>query len=161
MKITGVLVDMLVELAPEECGPFVVIENGKKVLYVRILKALYGMLAAALLWYKKFRKDLESVGFVFNPYDACVANRMVDGKQHTVRFHVDDLKSSHVNASVNDEFYKWLNKMYGQYGDVTQHRGKVHDYLGMNFDYSEKGKVKVDMIDYVAAMLDEFHFALL
>ena len=51
MKITGVLVDMLVELAPEECGPFVVIENGKKVLYVRILKALYGMLAAALLWY--------------------------------------------------------------------------------------------------------------
>ena len=54
MKITGVLVDMLVELAPEEYGPFVVIENGKKVLYVRILKALYGMLAAALLWYKKF-----------------------------------------------------------------------------------------------------------
>ena len=66
MKITGVLVDMLVELSPEECGPYVVIENGKKVLCVRILKALYGMLAAALLWYKKFRKDLESIGFIFN-----------------------------------------------------------------------------------------------
>ena len=30
MKITGVLVDMLVELSPEEYGPYVVIENGKK-----------------------------------------------------------------------------------------------------------------------------------
>ena len=46
--------------------------------------------------------------------------------------------------------------MHGQCGDVTQHRGKVHDYLGMNFDFSEKGKVKIDMIDYVKAMLDEF-----
>ena len=52
MKISGVLVDMLVELSPEEYGPYVVIENGKKVLCVRILKALCGMLAAALLWYK-------------------------------------------------------------------------------------------------------------
>ena len=41
MKITGVLVDMLVELSPEECGPCVVIENGTKVLYVKILKALW------------------------------------------------------------------------------------------------------------------------
>ena len=72
MKITGVPVDMLVELSPEECGPCVVIENGEKVLCVKILKALYGMLAAASLWHKKFRKDLESIGFIFNPYDPCV-----------------------------------------------------------------------------------------
>jgi hypothetical protein len=43
---------------------------------------------------------------VFNPYDPCVANKMIDGKQHTVRFHVDDLKSFHVNSKVNDEFLK-------------------------------------------------------
>ena len=49
MKITGVLVDMLVELSPEECGPYVVIENGQKVLYVRILKALCSMLALSLI----------------------------------------------------------------------------------------------------------------
>lgn len=147
---------MLVDLSPEEYGPYVVIENGKKILYVKILKALYGMLAASLLWYKKFRKDLESIGFIFNPYDPCVANRMVNDKQQTVRFHVDDLMSSHKDASVNDKFYKWLNEQYGQFGEVTQHRGKVHDYLGMNFDFSEKGKVIVDMIAYVKAMLDEF-----
>ena len=40
--------------------------------------------------------------------------------------------------------------------EVKVHRGKVHDYLGMNFDYSEKGKVKIDMISYVKDMLEEF-----
>ena len=59
---------------------------------------------ASLFWYKKFRKGLESVGFEFNAYDPCVANRIVDGKQHTVRFHVDDILSSHVDRNVNDEF---------------------------------------------------------
>ena len=46
MKITGVLVHLLVQLAPEVYGPYVVFENGKKVLYVQVLKALYGMLVS-------------------------------------------------------------------------------------------------------------------
>ena len=102
MKITGVLVDLMVEMAPEIYGPYVVYENGKKVLYVQVLKALCGMLVAALLWYSVFKKDLEGIGFKFNPYDPCVANRIVNGKQHTIRFHVDDLMSSHVDRKVND-----------------------------------------------------------
>ena len=67
---------LLVDLAPETYAPFVVIEKGKRVLYVQVLKAIYGMLQAALLWYKTFRKDLESMGFEFNPYDPCVPTRL-------------------------------------------------------------------------------------
>ena len=88
MKITGVLVNLLVDLAPETYGPYVVLEKGRRVLYVQVLKALYGMLIAALLWYKKFRADLEEKGFVFNPYDPCVANKTVNGKQQIGRAHV-------------------------------------------------------------------------
>ena len=33
---------------------------------------------------------------------------------------------------------------------------KKHDYLGMMFDFSEKGKVKIDMIDYVKSMVEDF-----
>ena len=65
-------------------------------------KALYGMLQSSLLYYKKFRKDLEGIGFVVNPYDPCVANRIINGSQHTVTWHVDDLKSSHKNPRIND-----------------------------------------------------------
>jgi hypothetical protein len=43
-----------------------------------------------------------------------------------------------------------------KYGDCAEHRGKYHDYLGMDFDYSEKGKVKIRMIPYLESIIDEF-----
>ena len=156
MKATGVLVDLLVALAPDTYGTYVVFENGKKVLYLEVLRALYGMLVASLLWYIKFTKDLKKIGFKFNPYDPCVANRKERGKQHTIKFHVDDLMSSHIDPRVNDEFDVWLNKKYGAYGAVKCTRGKIHDYLGMKMDFTEKGKVKVDMSDYIESMVDDF-----
>ena len=74
---------------------------------------------------------------------------MVQRLQHTIRFHVDDLKSSHKNADVNTRFLNWLNEKYGKFGEVVATRGKVHNYLDMVFDYRTKGKVKIDMSDYV------------
>ena len=156
MKITGTLVDLLVEMSPEVYGPFVVFENGCKVIYVQVIKALYGMLKAALLWYQKFRSDLEDINFKFNPYDPCVANRKIKGKQHTICFHVNNVMSSHVDLKVNDCFEKWLNHKYRNFGKVTTTRGPKHNYLGMNFDFSEKGKVIIDMINYMNAMVDDF-----
>ena len=155
MKITGVLVDSMVELASDIYRPYVVTEGGKRVLYLQVLMVLYGMLAAALLWYKKFKEDLENIDFKFNPYDACVANRSVKGGQQTVRFHVDDLMSSHKDAKVNDDFAKWLDGMYGKHGPVKVVRGKVHEYLGMRFDFSVKEQVAVDMIEYMGSIVDE------
>ena len=59
MKITGVLVDMLVQLNPQLYGPHIVYEKGNKVLYVQVLRAIYGMLIASLLRYKNSRKILK------------------------------------------------------------------------------------------------------
>ena len=42
MKITGVLVDLMVEMAPEIYGPYVVYEKGKKVIYVQVLRPYTG-----------------------------------------------------------------------------------------------------------------------
>ena len=58
------------------------------------------------LFYKKLLRDLEKEGFEVNPYDPCVANKIVDGKQLTVTWHVDDLKVSHVKTEVIDDLYK-------------------------------------------------------
>ena len=69
---------------------------------------------------------------------------------------MDDLKSSHVDKKVNNKFAKWLEKKYGEHGKVKVHCSKVHDYLGMVFDYHKKGKVKIDMTSYVQDMLEEF-----
>ena len=140
MKITGVLVDMLVQLSPEMYGPFVVFKKGHKVLHVQVLKAIDGMLQASLLWYQLFRSDLEGIRFEFNLCNPCEANCKVKGLQHIVRFHVDDLKSSCKDPKVNDEFSVWLNEMYGGYGKVKAVHGKHHNYLGMNLDFTKKGK---------------------
>jgi hypothetical protein len=149
---------MLLSLDPVMYKPFVVYEGAVKVLYVELLKALYGTLQAALLFYKKLKKDLESIGFKINPYDPCVANRMENGKQHTVTWHVDDLKSSHEDPKINDKFLKWLDEMYGdpKVAPVKATRGKIHDYLAMKLDFTTPGKLKVDMIDYVNNMVNEF-----
>ena len=67
-------------------------------------KALYGLLKAALDFYNKLRSDLEGHGFGINRYDLCMANGMVNGKQMTVIWHVDDLKVSHVDENENTKF---------------------------------------------------------
>ena len=49
-----------------------------------------------------FLKDLSTflineVGFIPNPYDWCVINKVINGDQCTIGWHVDDLKISHVD----------------------------------------------------------------
>jgi hypothetical protein len=125
-----------------------------------MLKALYRMLISSILYYKKFRKDIESIGFEVDPYDICVANRKVNGKQQTVTWHVDDLKSSHIDSRVNGNFAQWCKKTYGSddLGHVKVVRGKTHDYLGMILDFTDDGAMKVDMIYYIKGMLEDFPY---
>jgi hypothetical protein len=70
------------------------------------------MLQSSLLYHKQFCKYLKEIGFKINPYNPCIANRIVKGKQHTITWHVDDLKSSHIDPKVNDEFLAWLKTKY-------------------------------------------------
>ena len=48
----------MVKTAPEVYRNYVVIEKGKWVLYVHLLKALYGCLLSALIFYRKLLDDL-------------------------------------------------------------------------------------------------------
>ena len=79
----------MVNVDPALYDPYVITtKKGEKLLYVRMLKAMYGLMRAALLFYIKLRQDLEEFGFQMNEYDPCVANKMVNGKQMTVTWHV-------------------------------------------------------------------------
>ena len=78
MKIVGREVELFCEI-DSSLEEFVTIENGKKVLYVQLDKALYGCVQSALLWYELYSETLESMGFVLNPYDFCVANATING----------------------------------------------------------------------------------
>jgi hypothetical protein len=155
MKLEGKMADLLLKIDDAFYRKYMVTENGKPVLYVELKKALYGTLKAALLFWKKLTAVLVSWGFVVNPYDWCVMNKMINGKQCTVLWHVDDLKISHVDPAVVTNVLNHLDQEFGNEAPLTVTRGKVHDYLGMTIDYSTKGKVKFIMTDYITEMLDE------
>ena len=71
-------------------GPCVTTEGRQQVMYVELLKALYGTLRAARLFWEKFSGKLLEWGFTVNPYDSCVANKMVKGTQLTVERHMEN-----------------------------------------------------------------------
>ena len=71
------MTQILVDISPEIYGPYITYENGKAVLYLELLKELYVMSIASLLFHPKLRKDIESIDFKLNPYDPCVANKMI------------------------------------------------------------------------------------
>jgi hypothetical protein len=54
---------------------------------------------------------------------------------------------------VNTDIIKRINEEFGKEAPITITRVKVHDYLGMTLDYSERGKVKIKMMYYVDKML--------
>ena len=155
MKLEGKLAELLAQCDPTKYQPYLTTENGKTILYVELVKALYGTIRAALIFWRKFTKQITKWGFTVNPYDWCVANKMVRGSQLTITWHVDDLKISHADKEVLEDLLKQLNEAFGQDGPLTIHRGKKHDYLGMWLDFSLDGKVQVQMFDYIDNMLKD------
>ena len=162
MRLRGKLAELMVKVAPEVCRKYVFVnKKGETVLYVKLLNALYGILKAALLFYKKLTKDLISIGFKMNPYDPCAANKIVHGKQMTLCWHVDDMKVSHFETKRVDDMVKWLRMMYERLfedgsGTMKVCRGKVHEYIGMTLDFNAPGKVKVTMLPYMKEIVDDF-----
>jgi hypothetical protein len=135
MVLKGRLAELMVQVAPNLYRKYITVDSkAMTILYVKMQKALYGHLRSALLFYNKLVADLEGDGFVLNPYDLCVANKAVNGKQMMVCWHIDDLKVSHCDPAQVTIFGEWLSEKYGV--AVAIHRGKVHNYLGMIFDFS-------------------------
>jgi Reverse transcriptase (RNA-dependent DNA polymerase) len=154
MHLVDVMVQLLVEI-DASYAKFVCTENGKQVMYVQLAKALHGTLKAAMLFWHKLTEFLEGIGFVTNPYNRCVANKIVDGKQCTVAWHVDDLKISHVDLRVVDNVIALPVSEFGKEAPLTITHGKIHKYLGMMLDYSMDGKVMIKMFRYIRDTLAE------
>ncbi len=82
MHLDDILAELMVEVAPLLYRKYVTPDaKGKPVLYIQLEKAVYGMMKNALLVYRKLVADLLSLGYAINPYDPCIANKMINGQQ--------------------------------------------------------------------------------
>ena len=156
VRFTGAMVTLLLEIDNEMYKDYVIEEKGEQVMYMELLKALYGTLRAACLFWQKLSKQLiDEWGFTPNNYDDCVVNKMINGQQMTVVWHVDDLKVSHVDATEVEKFVQQMEETFGQETPLTVSRGQVHDYLGMTLDFRTKGEVQICMEHYINMMLQD------
>ena len=126
-------------------------------ILVRLNRALYGCIESAKLWYEEIAGTLRSNGFTANPRDLCVFNKDVKGKQFTIVVYVDDLKMTCVDKGAVLAMEQILRKVYGQFRTTQV---PIVSYLGMTWDYSETGYVKVSqagMIQDVVTAREETH----
>ena len=152
----GEMVNKLLEIDHELYSSYVTEEQGEKVMYVELLKALYGTLRAAWLFWENLQAKLvKDWGFVPNRYDSCVVNKMVNGKQLTMAWHVDNRKVSHEEERVLDELIAMMEEEFGQEAPLSVSCSPVQEYLGMTLDFSKRGRVVVKMSNYVKSMLND------
>jgi len=161
IKFDGKMVDVLIGLDSAKYSPCVCAYKGRRFIYAKAIKAINGTLRVTLLFYQMFSGELKKWGFTANPYDACTMNKIVNGKQLIIVWHVDDCKISHEDSDVVDDTIRKLEEHFGNESSITVTRGKVHDYLGMTIDYSTKGEVKFYMYDYIEQVLSEVDSSLM
>ena len=73
-----------------ECEQHVRYGIGGKVLFILIFREIFGCIESVLLWYNLFSTIIDILGFEMNPYDSCVANKVIEGTQYTIPWYVDE-----------------------------------------------------------------------
>ena len=117
-------------------------EQGR--LSAEALRALYGCIESAKLWYDTITEKLLKMGYVQNPYDKCIFNKwhQTEGVQSTIGIHVDDCFISCANNDVLESILKWFTE---EFEELSVTRGLVHQFTGMTLDFREPEKLIITM----------------
>jgi len=116
--------------------------NEDGTLVVELLRALYGCIESAVLWYQDLSQGLRNDGFVENRKDPCVLNKGTGEDQITVCIYVDDLFITSKNMESIESTLAQLKK---RYGNITVKKSDHLPYLGMMMDFTENGQVTISM----------------
>ena len=150
IKFDNKFVDIMCAVSPELVKD-VRFEKGKKMLYLKLRKVLYGCIESALLWYTLFLNNLSDLGFKVNPYDKWVTNKKIEGHQCTIVWYVDDVKVSYINKSV---IFDKLNYTQQEFGNITISRGNNHKYLGMDIELLNDSRISISMKKHIDELLN-------
>ena len=111
-----------------------------------------------MLWYKNLRSTLKADGYEINPYDLCVFNKIYEGKQITVIFHVDDLLATSVFKDGLEKLYAVLIKKYEKI-KVTRGERYPYPYLEMIANFQQPGVVVIGNPGFMSDLLKEYGVA--
>lgn len=147
MRLDSQLSGLLLDIDPHNYEKF---RNSDGSIVVRLKKALYRCIESAKLWFNLLASVLQDYGFKQNPHERCVFNMQIGAHQLTVVVYVDDLLITCADSAIADQFVVFIKK---RFVTITEHRGHVHSYLGMTFNFGCPGKVAVTMEGYTNDLL--------
>ena len=120
-------------------------------MIVELDKALYGLVESARLWFENMSDTLKKDGFIPNPYDICVFNKIAYGVQITIVLYVDDLLITSCSQQAIDDLLQMLTDRYKA---ITVRTGPVVNYLGMTMDFSNEQSCRITMKGYIDDVLE-------
>jgi hypothetical protein len=136
MKIDPKIAKIMVEMDPSVKGFL----NPDGSLYVRIVKALYGLQESAKLWYELLSLKLLGMGFVRSNYDHSLYYKKVvgkDGKVVIVLIYVDDL----ILAGPIDVIAEIKRQLEAEFVlSCSEINPKEFDYIGIRVEYNQEEK---------------------
>ena len=104
-------------VAPEIYNPYVVIEKLKKLLCYKSQNNIYGTLKAAFILDRNLITYLLGFGIEINPYDVCVANKIVKKRYNIISCeqhkNIASLSSINYNINLMVEIEIWSGRTFG------------------------------------------------
>lgn len=126
----------------------------KGTIIVRLKKALYGCRESGLLWFQTLSRFLSSKGYIANPYNKCVMNKVSGQIQTTCALYVDDIFISGTDERIVDEL---INDLRAEFKEISVTQGREHSYIGMHFVFDRDRRcVDIDMNGYVSDILETY-----
>ena len=131
-------------------------------LYVRLVKALYGLVQSAKIWYDCLVESLGVIGYkpLANVLDRNIVTKMMDpDEKHElpwlskIGIHVDDLG---ISSSVK-ETQRIKEHLTKRFGEVKFQSGLEMDWLGIHISRDRiKRTITLSQINYIERMLSKF-----
>jgi hypothetical protein len=122
-------------------------------MILKVNKALYGLIEAAMLWYEHIKATLLRLGYLCLNADQGIFKRATPLGRSTVCIHVDDLLVTTTHPSLDTHLREGLKKTYQ---GITIHEGLNQSYLGMSIDIDHANKcIRVSQPGYIADVLRE------
>ena len=128
--------------------------NNNGTIIVKLLKALYGCVESAKLWYEHLRARLEEKEFRPNPIDISVFNKQIGNNQYNIGIYVDDLI---IAAKDLDIIERTTREIDYTFDEILWTWGIKHNYLGMTFTFNKEFKtVNISMNKYIEELMAKY-----
>ena len=121
-------------------------------IYVKLIKALYGCIESAKLFYELLRDTLFKYGFKIHPLDECIFLYENNKNKIFIATHVDDLLIAGNDESELEKFKTFLNN---EFNDIKYNEGEKHQYLGTNLNIKNES-IEIDMIDSINKIIIDY-----